>query len=79
MGAWIEVEANGKTQAREVTIGGGHAGGALGPEHFGLGASKTAQVRVIWPDGEVSAWHQMTTNAYVTLTRNGQALIQGSY
>lgn len=54
IGAWIEVEAGGATQRREVTIGGGHAGGQLGWIHFGLGADAAATVRVRWPDGSVT-------------------------
>jgi hypothetical protein len=56
IGAWIEVEAGDRTAIREVTIGGGHAGGQLGPIHFGLGKAGTARVRVTWPDGEVGEW-----------------------
>ena len=42
---------------REVTVGGGHAGGELGWIHFGLGPATSADVRVHWPDGEVGPWH----------------------
>ena len=38
-------------QRREITVGGGQAGGSLGPSHFGLGGLTAAEVRVIWPDG----------------------------
>ena len=51
IGAWIEVERGGQTTVREVTVGGGHAGGQLGPIHFGLGSADKARVRVTWPDG----------------------------
>ena len=51
IGAWIEVRAGGTITAREVTTGGGHAGGQLGPVHFGVGSAKRAGVRVRWPDG----------------------------
>ncbi|SNR32450.1 CRTAC1 family protein [Puniceibacterium sediminis] len=47
-----QVTVNGQVQ--EITIGGGHAGGQAVPLHFGLGGEATAQVSVIWPDGEVS-------------------------
>ena len=46
-------------QAREVTIGGGHASGWLGPHHFGLGRAKKVSMRVIWPDGETSEWRDI--------------------
>nr|WP_244867598.1 CRTAC1 family protein [Vannielia litorea] len=56
VGAWVEVRANGRTDAQERTIGGGHAGSQLMPLHFGLGQADTAEVRVIWPDGQASPW-----------------------
>ena len=51
IGAWVEVRADGIESLREVTIGGGHASGALGPLHFDLADAKHARVRVTWPDG----------------------------
>ncbi|HEY7590883.1 MAG TPA: CRTAC1 family protein [Candidatus Limnocylindrales bacterium] len=56
VGAWIEVRAGGRVTEREVTIGGGHAGGQLGFTHFGLGGADRVEVRVRWPDGELSPW-----------------------
>ena len=43
---------------REVTVGGGHAGGELGWQHFGLGPASSADVRVTWPDGTVGPWQR---------------------
>jgi enediyne biosynthesis protein E4 len=54
IGAWIEVVAGGRTLRREVTIGGGHAGGQLGWLHFGLGAADRVTVRIRWPDGSTT-------------------------
>ncbi len=56
LGAWVEVRADGRLQRQEVVVGGGHAGGILGPLHFGLGPADGAEVRVIWPDGAASGW-----------------------
>lgn len=67
VGAWIEVQANGVTQHREVTVGGGHVSGWLGPQHFGLGDATMAQVRVIWPGGEVSEWRAVGVNRRILL------------
>lgn len=53
IGAWIEVRVGDHTTWREVTVGGGHAGGQLGWIHLGLGAAHEAEVTVHWPDGEV--------------------------
>lgn len=69
VGAWIEVEAGNGRWSREVTVGGGHAGGAAGPEHFGLGAAGEARVRVIWPDGAASGWAVVEPGRLVTLSR----------
>ena len=53
IGAWLEVTAAGLNMQREVTVGGGHASGQLGPIHFGLGSADSAQIKVTWPDGSV--------------------------
>ncbi len=56
VGAWVELRVDDAVQVQEVTVGGGHAGGAVGPLHFGLGEARTADLRVIWPDGEIGDW-----------------------
>jgi enediyne biosynthesis protein E4 len=56
IGAQIEVRVGDLVYRRELTIGGGHAGGQLGWIHFGLGPSSGAEVRVRWPDGQVGPW-----------------------
>ncbi|MHC0054743.1 ASPIC/UnbV domain-containing protein [Actibacterium sp. D379-3] len=75
VGAWIEVDTGGAVQAREVTVGGGHASGAAGFQHFGLGAVRQVRLRVIWPDGVASDWVQIVADQIATVTRNGAALI----
>ncbi len=69
IGSWIEVTAGDRTLRREVTVGGGHAGGQLGWIHFGLGSADTAQVRVQWPDGEQGPWQDVTANQFVVVER----------
>ncbi len=69
VGSWIEVQIGDRTIRREVTVGGGHAGGQAGFAHFGLGPSSGAQVRVIWPDGEIGPWMPVDANQFVTITR----------
>lgn len=69
IGSWIEVESDGKVDLREVTIGGGHAGGQLGPTHFGLGSSEAARIRVHWPDGEVAEWMNVGVNQRIRAER----------
>ena len=78
VGAWIEVKSGGNTMSRETTIGGGHAGGELGPVHFGLGGAERAQVRVRWPDGELTEWKPAGVNRLVVMSRgeDGRATLE---
>ena len=68
IGAWIEMKTS-TTQSREITIGGGHAGGSLGPEHFGLGETEQVSLRVIWPDGSTTDWHEYSANQQINISR----------
>ena len=70
VGAWIEVRVGELTRTREVTVGGGHAGGSAGPLHFGLGDAASAEVRVIWPDGEAGDWAPFPANQRITISRD---------
>jgi hypothetical protein len=67
IGAWVEVKTPRGIQTREVTVGGGHAGGQLGWLHFGLGDGKGAKVRVQWPDGGWSPWQRVKPNRFYRL------------
>jgi hypothetical protein len=69
IGAWIEVQIGKLTTRRELTIGGGHAGGQLGWIHFGVGAARAVQVRVQWPNGEVGPWLQVNANQFMMIER----------
>ncbi|MFQ5947520.1 MAG: CRTAC1 family protein [Acidimicrobiia bacterium] len=69
IGSWIEVRIGDRTLQREVTIGGGHAGGQLGWIHFGLGAADGAEIRVQWPDGEAGPWLEVGANQFTTVER----------
>jgi hypothetical protein len=69
IGAWIEVQAGDEVQRRELTVGGGHLGGQLGPVHFGLGDATEAQARVQWPDGEWSDWLPLAIDQYQSIVR----------
>lgn len=65
IGAWVEVKlADGRVQQREVTIGGGHVGGVLGWQHFGLGAAEATEVRVRWPDGTEGPWQNIAADGF---------------
>lgn len=74
VGAWLELRAGGTVAAREVTVGGGHAGGQALPEHFGLGGADEAELRVIWPDGAASDWTPVPVNGVTRVTRDGSGL-----
>lgn len=74
IGAFIEVETAHGVQTREVTIGGGHAGGTAGPEHFGLGDVAWARLRVIWPDGDVSGWVDAALGHRLKVQRAGDGI-----
>ena len=69
IGAVVEVQANARTARREVTIGGGHAGGQLGWIHVGLGAATSAQVRVVWPGQVTGPWLTFPVNGFFVLDR----------
>ena len=75
VGAWIEVDADGRVQSREITVGGGHGSGQAGPQHFGLGAAETARVRVTWPDGTASPWADIAADARITVRLGAAGLV----
>ena len=74
LGAVIEVRIGDRTMIREVTVGGGHAGGRAGPEHFGIGDADGVEVRVTWPDGTASGWTPLPAGFSGILQRDGTAL-----
>ncbi|MBT6900432.1 MAG: hypothetical protein HOA32_05435, partial [Nitrospina sp.] len=69
IGSWVQVRTGKKIQRREITIGGGHAGGQLGWIHFGLGENKSAEVRVQWPDGKWGGWISVPANSWNQVDR----------
>ena len=74
IGAWIEVRIGETTLQRELTVGGGHACGALGWIHFGLGEATGAEVRVTWPDGEAGAWQTVEANGFARSSAAARSL-----
>lgn len=70
VGAFVELKAGETLHTREITIGGGHAGGQLGPQHFGLGTHEKASFRVIWPDQTQTEWHEISVNQLHKINRS---------
>lgn len=68
VGAWIEVRLPDGVHSREVTVGGGQAGGAMGWWHMGLGDAGTVEVRVRWPHGEASDWETLEADCLYVLS-----------
>ena len=64
IGSWIEVKHDGHILRREITIGGGHAGGPLGWHHFGIGKDTEVEFRVIWPDGVADEWQKVAADGF---------------
>lgn len=69
IGGWLEVRSGTSSWRRELTVGGGHAGGQLGWVHVGLGAATSAEVRVRWPDGTEGPWLAISADTFAILDR----------
>ena len=69
IGAWVDTRIDDLVTQREVTIGGGHAGGELGWLHLGLGPAANADVRVHWPDGEVGPWIRLDASEFAIIVQ----------
>lgn len=70
VGGFVEIRAGNRLWTQEITVGGGHAGGVAGPLYFGLGAVDRAEIRVIWPGGEIGPWQPLTLDQRVTVMRD---------
>lgn len=66
IGAIVELRAEGlPLQTREITVGGGHGGGHLGWQHFGLGTARRAEVRVTWPGSAAPGpWQEIAADGF---------------
>jgi hypothetical protein len=73
IGAWMEVRCGDDIMRREVTIGGGHAGGQLGWFHFGVGDHQEAAIRIIWPDGTEGEWQTVSSNSFYLVAKGKPA------
>ncbi|MGH8949342.1 MAG: FG-GAP-like repeat-containing protein [Acidimicrobiia bacterium] len=75
IGSWIEVKIGNRVVQREITVGGGHAGGQLGWAHFGVGDADSVEVRVQWPDGEKGRWLDVGTNQFMIIERGSDEAV----
>ena len=73
IGSWLEVKTGDKIQRREITVGGGHAGGQIGWWHVGLGSADKAEVRVLWSDGTQGEWETVTADQFYVLPKGKKA------
>ncbi len=69
VGNFIKVHTSIGVQTREITVGGGHAGGTIGLQHFGLGTDRFTKIKVIWPDGDATDWRTVQANQIVHIHR----------
>lgn len=69
VGCWIEVKAADRIQRRELTVGGGHAGGQWGWVHFGIGDATEASVRLKQLGKEWTPWVPVDANQFLSLVR----------
>ena len=79
VGYWIEVDDAMGLQSREITVGGGHAGGTALPQHFGLGAVERYRFRIRTPQGEWSNWIEADANQRLRATASGRAVYVVAY
>lgn len=70
VGSWVELRTTSGVQSRDVTVGGGHAGGQALGLHFGLGDAEAAEASVIWPDGTRSDWQPVALDARTVIRRD---------
>ncbi|MDA8586266.1 CRTAC1 family protein [Rhodobacteraceae bacterium] len=77
IGARIEIMSGDHHQFREVQVGGGHAGGQAGFEHFGLATATSARLRVRWPDGTMGPWHEVSANTHLHLKAGAVPVTDG--
>ena len=69
IGARIKVTAGGATQYSHVSFAAGYASSSAGPTHFGLGASKVADlVEIRWPSGTTQELRSVTADRVVKVT-----------
>jgi enediyne biosynthesis protein E4 len=74
IGAWVEIKNGDKIMRREMTVGGGHASGSIGWQHFGMGGNSEAELRVMWPDGKTGEWQKLASDQFYILKKDQAAV-----
>lgn len=69
IGSWVEIKLGDQVIGREVTSGGGHAGGSLGGLHFGMGGAGEAELRITWPGEPAGEWTKVSAKNYYSFER----------
>jgi hypothetical protein len=69
VGAVLSLRVGDRVVTRRVTVGGGHASGALGWVHLGMGTAPRAELRVRWPDGRWSHPYRLFANQHAVIDR----------
>jgi hypothetical protein len=68
IGVRIKVVSGGKAQFNHMTTSSGYASSSAGPVHFGLGASRTAElIEVRWPSGIVQELRNVDADKLITV------------
>jgi len=79
IGARVTVTHDGMIAYRENNGGGGGEWGSQGggPLHFGIGASKTATVKIVWPSGIVDFLPSVPAGTFLSITEGtSPAIVQ---
>ena len=79
VGAFIEVRVGERVYWREITVGGGHAGGMSAPQYFGLGEAELVEVRIKWPDGTQGDWIEVPVNGSWRVWSEGPVTVLSEY
>ena len=70
VGATLAIKTGVPSQIRRIQVGGGHASGAAGFVHVGLGVAERATIRIQWPDGQWSAEYRVFANQFVLIKKD---------
>ena len=76
VGARVAVDRTGDDEIYFTAVGGGHAGGALGPVHIGMGEATDVTVAITWPDGRITGPHVLRAGFCYRATRTAAGTVE---